>query len=242
MNIETILILLAIWVCIIPLLLADAITYKLARIVTHRAGDNDTVDYFVAGMCCQPLQAFAFMFGLPALKGDTLKLLPYSQRRAHFQKMTKAILDDVAKNHYQKVRIFAISVGATVPYMVGQRVATGEVENDFELECHLISPCYTKQFMKIATRLKIRALYPLVTALRLVLGPLSFIPIVPGCVKLFSVSLVVSQVEQILFASPIDCTHRRYVKSVMLSSDEGNINNPSLLVAGIFPCSALDVL
>ena len=96
--------------------------------------------------------------------------------------------------------------------------------------------------MKIATRLKIRALYPLVTALRLVLGPLSFIPIVPGCVKLFSVSLVVSQVEQILFASPIDCTHRRYVKSVMLSSDEGNINNPSLLVAGIFPCSALDVL
>ena len=102
MNIETILILLAIWVCIIPLLLADAITYKLARIVTHRAGDNDTVDYFVAGMCCQPLQAFAFMFGLPALKGDTLKLLPYSQRRAHFQKMTKAILDDVAKKSLPK--------------------------------------------------------------------------------------------------------------------------------------------
>lgn len=225
MDIETILILLAIWACIIPLLLADAITYGLARIITRRAGDNDTVDYFVAGMCCQPLQAFAFMFDLPALKGDTLKLLPYSQRRAHFQKMTEAILDDIAKNHYRKVRIFAISVGATVPYMVGQKVAAGEVEDDFELECHLISPCYTKQFIKIAVGLKIQASYPLMIALRLALGPLSFVPIVPGCVKLFSVSLVVSQVEQFLFASPIDYTHREYVKSVILSNDDEYLHN-----------------
>lgn len=216
MDMGAILIFLVFWVLIV-LLFADAITYGMAEIITHRSGRDQTVDYFIAGMRSQPLEAFGFMFDLPMLMGDTLKLLPYSQRRAHFSKMTDAILEDVAKNHYKKVRIFAISVGAIVPYYLGERLATGKAKGDFELKCYLISPCQTAQFLKPKVKRWLTLTYPLMVLLVLILGPLAFIPIIPGSNRRFSVALMVSQVEQFLFRPSISMNHRRYVKGVIMA-------------------------
>ncbi len=227
MGIETVLICLVFWVCSV-LLFADAITAGMANIVTHRSGTNQTVDYFVAGMRSQPLEAFKFMFDLPALRGDTLKLLPYSQRRAHFSKMADAILEDVARHHYKKVRIFAISVGATVPYYIGERLAAGKVREDFELKCYLISPCQTAQFLKPKVKQWLTRTYPLMVVLILLMGPLSFVPIIPGSNRWFSVALTVSQVEQFLFRSSISAGHRRYVKGVVMARLDECLDNASI--------------
>lgn len=227
MDLEIFLVLYILWLLIV-LLFADAITYGMAKVVEHQTGANETVDYFIAGMRCQPLQAFAFMLDLPELRDDTLKLLPYSQRRAHFSKMTDAILQDIAEHHYQKVRVFAISVGATVPYFLGQRMAMHPERYEFELECHLINPCQAAQFLKPKVRKRLWVGYPLMIVLVAIMGPLAFVPIIPGGGKHFSVALTVRQVEQILFGGPISREHRRYVKTVLLSGSDGLLENQSI--------------
>lgn len=227
MDIETTLIMLVFWMGSV-LLFADAITYGMAEIVTHRSGRNQTVDYFIAGMCNQPLEAFGFMFDLPMLMDDTLKLLPYSQRQAHFSKMTDAILEDMAENHYKKVRIFAISVGANVPYYLGEQLAAGKVKGDFELKCYLINPCQTAQFLKPKVKKWLTMTYPLMAILALVLGPLAFIPIIPGSKRRFSVALTVSQVEQYLFKPSISMRHRKYVKGVIMSRSDEFLENAAI--------------
>lgn len=227
MDIEGILVLLALW-CLIVVLLSDAITYGMVRVVNHQIGSKRTVNYFVAGMFCQPLRAFAFMLDLPIFADDTIKLLPYSQRRAHFSKMADVILEDVAENHYQKVRIFAISVGAIVPYYIGERMAKKRSKDEFELECYLINPCQTAQFLKPKVRRCLLMTYPLMVLLVIILGPLSFVSIIPASGERFSVALAVSQVEQYLFRTSISAGHRQYVKVVMMSRLDEFLENCSI--------------
>lgn len=227
MDGEKILILLVLW-CLSVVLLSDAITCGMARIVSYQVGSKRTVNYFVAGMFCQPLRAFAFMLNLPIFADDTIKLLPYSQRRAHFSKMADLILEDVAKNHYEKVRIFAISVGAIVPYYIGEKMAKNRTGSKFELECYLINPCQTAQFLKPKVRRRLLIAYPLMVWLTIILGPLSFVPVIPASGEWFSVALAVSQVEQYLLRSSISAEHRRYVKIVMMSRLDEFLENTAI--------------
>lgn len=135
MDIEGFLVLLALWLCI-PMLISEVIDLCSQKIVEWQTGENGCVDYFVAGMFGQPDSAFKFMFDLPAIKGDTLKLLPYHVNRANFGRMTSEILADIAQNQYRKVRIFAISVGAAVSVDIGQRLPkrdASDTAGDFDL-------------------------------------------------------------------------------------------------------------
>jgi len=226
MDMATIAVLIVLWVCVLPLIFGDAITYNMARAVDYRTGSNRTANYFVAGILNQPLEAFAFMFDLPILQHDTIKLMPYSNRRAHVSKMADAILRDATEHHYQKVRIFTISVGTTVACLAGRRMT--KYPGEFELECYLINPCPNAQFLKPVVNHRLIFLYPLMVILGIVLGPLAFVPLIPASGRHFSVVLSITQVEQILFGEPILAGHRQYVKGVVISDSDEFLDNTAI--------------
>lgn len=228
MDTRTILILVILWSCVLPLLIGDATACGAAKIVEQRKGRNRTADYFVAGMCAQPREAFSFMFDLPMLEYDTLKLVPYSNRRVNFAKITEAILQDAVDHKYQKVRIFAISVGASVAHLAGKQKAAGKAPGNFELECYLISPCQSAQFLKPKLRTRLTRTYPLMVVLLMVMGPLAFVPMVPASGSYFSLALVINQVERILSHPTVSLSHRQYVKGIILSDKDEFLDNQSI--------------
>ncbi len=228
MSTEGIIVLLVVWVCLVPLGLGDAITWGMARVVNYRTGTNKTVNYFVAGTFGQPLKSFEFMLDLPALKNDTIKFLPYSQRRAHFSKMAETLLADVQENQYRKVRIFAISVGATVGDHVVREVTRNNLEGSFELELHLINPCQARLFMQTELHNRLRKWYPAMVLLMMVLGPLAFVPVIPWSGQHFSVALTFTQVSQILFSLPPTRLCRRYAKNIVISVADEVVDNAAV--------------
>lgn len=227
MGIEKILILAVIWMCVLPLLLIELSALGGTQMISHKTSSNGVVNYFVAGMRAQPRQAFAFMLDLPFLENDTIKLIPYSSFRIRFSRITDAILEDVAAHQYQKVRIFAISVGTAVTYSVGQRMAAHQVKGDFTLECYNINPCPSAEFLNAKVKKRLLELYPLAVAIVIILGPLSFIPIVPGLGGRSSLMLMLSQVDQILYGMPRPLLngHQRYIRGIILSYDDEFLDN-----------------
>lgn len=159
-----------------------------------RESTDGEMNYLIAGMLNQP--GAAFWFWLDELDGG-VTLVEYENTGWRAEETAEKILADVAHNNYQKVRIFAISVGDQVARYLEAKVGDNA---DVLLEIVAINPCSAAELLKLPVAVAAYTLTPLTRFGCYLLGwaslsPTKFLPASGGD---YSLTLLTDQGQQII--------------------------------------------
>lgn len=198
---------------------------KATRLRTVRPATGDEVmNYFVAGMLNQAESAFGFI--VDDLSGG----ITYANFRNDgwsAEATADAIINDIRKHNYTKVRIFTISVGDQAARYLESYCSDNQEK--FQLEVVAINPCPSELVLNEKARRLANLGEPLLDAGCILTGWLSIAPMpflaTPG--GNYSLLLLVSQVAHITsYTAPSYTTH---TLGVVISEQDEFLDRDALL-------------
>ncbi len=195
---------------------------KFRPVVFKREWNNpasNTMNYLLAGLGSQPKPAFQ-AFYRDFFARENLTYCQFDSRGFDALESASRIVDDVRRNKFQNVRIYAISVGERVAEMVEMMMF---YDMDAKIEIIAINPCPGKEHLRLKARVWLVPAMILVNLVSFLLGWLSVLPVIwVGKDQKISVRVLADQ----LFAMCQSWEHDvERVSGVVLSSKDRLLDN-----------------
>lgn len=211
---------------LVLLLVANSMTYLLVRHYGNKGAeliklcevdDNQPTTYIIAGNLAQPDNTGEFL--LDELEGDIV-FCRYRQLGWNPLQMADDVLEDIEirnNSAARKVRVVAISCGD----MVARCLEYAKPEAPFEVSA--INPAADQSLLRTPMSLGLGLVAQLLSVAALLLGCLSFIPVIPASGSRYSLALLADQWWQLALGEVPHCV--RNTTGIILSSHDVFLNN-----------------
>lgn len=192
------------------------------KIYTVKSIKNNKYKYFLfAGMTNQPNKAFCFMEDL----GGELNYVMYSNYGFSPKLVARGVASRIQEFESDELLVLmGISLGdQTVSKLLENKV----MEFFPNTRTYSINPCTGKEFLAKEELKKIRLSRMPLLIFAILLGPLSFIPVIPSDGGLMSFRLLVDQIYYLGSAMSLSPKNSR--DGVILSTDDEYLNNCAIM-------------